>query len=419
MSEPERFDEAETESDDEHPEAPQDQLSGELSRPIEEQELTPEEEAELRRAAARIRSVLNPHITSLLADIQKTGALARFQSDYFKFGRLHLSDSVLKGITGKGVLDTSLLGKGALARGLIGPKMPSTTLAKLMPATAVDPQWAKNLQFINSDMYKLSGVGQAHLATLNSVLAKNADFGFNKQAARWAAQFASQQNSWLKTIGPRLASLTFRIYPANLQAIEGLEFQSVEQVVMLDGIALYGVPRTAIAQALIEADSSGARREILGRRWKAISADCRAAMDECENASVVCYIPFALAALDALDGGNPKAAQALAASVLDTIVNGYFGNKRYDLTPSTRTTTTVEYENFTVREFIAFAPLWQAYQKFRVEHGDPIPRTFSRHASVHGVSSRQFSRRNAIQVLMFVCGLLLFLDEEATSAEAA
>lgn len=153
-------------------------------------------------------------------------------------------------------------------------------------------------------------------------------------------------------MGPA-GKLTFTIYPANLQAIEGLEFQ----VVMLDGIALYGIPRTtAIAQSLIEADSTSARREILGRRWKAISADCRSALDDCESASVASYVPFALAALDALDGGNPQAAQALAASVLDTVVNGYFGNKRYDLTPNKRTTTTAEYENFTVREFIAFAP---------------------------------------------------------------
>lgn len=419
MSEEEGNDEGQPKSKDQEPKTPLDELAEELTKPMEEQQLIPEEEGELRRAAARIRSVLNPHITSVLADIQNTGALARFRRDYAKLGRLNLPDSMRKRVMGKGVLDTGLLGRGALAKGLIGPTMPRNTLSKLMPSLAVDPPWAKHLKLINSDIYKLSGVSQSHLTALNSVLAKNADFGFNDAAAKWAAQFASQQNSWLKTIGPRLAKLTFRIYPANLQAIEGLGFQVVEQAVMLDGIALYGIPRTAIAQALIEADSTSARREVLGRRWKAISADCRAALEDCETSSVASYVPFALAALDALDGGNPQAAQALAASVLDTVVNEYFGNKRFDLTPNRRTTTTAEYQNFTVREFIAFAPLWQAYQKYRVEDGDPIPRTFSRHASVHGVSSRQFSRRNAVQALMFICGLLLFLDEEDSSAEAA
>ena len=68
---------------------------------------------------------------------------------------------------------------------------------------------------------------------------------------------------------------------------------------------------------------------------------------------------------------------------------------------------------------MAFAPLWQAYQKYKLEDGDPIPRTFSRHASVHGVGPRQFSKRNAVQGLLFVCSLLLFLDEQAVSLKAA
>jgi hypothetical protein len=80
---------------------------------------------------------------------------------------------------------------------------------------------------------------------------------------------------------------------------------------------------------------------------------------------------------------------------------GYFGERRFDLTPNRRTTSAAEYDNFTVREFIAFAPLWQAYQKCRTEDGDRIPGTFSRHASVHGVSARQFSLRNSVQAVLF------------------
>lgn len=247
----------------------------------------------------------------------------------------------------------------------------------------------------------------------------NADFGFNSAAAKIAAQFAAQQNSLLASIGPKLASFKFNIYPSNLRDIEGLVIEDVEAVVMLDGIALYGVPRREIAEKLVRAASTAARRDILGRRSKAIAADCRAALEGCNSSSVASYVSFALSALDALDAGNHQAAQALAASVLDTVVNGYFGKQRFSLTPNKKTTTSAEYDKFTVREFIAFAPLWQAYQKYKVEDGDPIPRTFSRHASVHGVSSRQFSKRNAIQGLLFVSSLLAFLDEQAVRLEAA
>jgi hypothetical protein len=80
-------------------------------------------------------------------------------------------------------------------------------------------------------------------------------------------------------------------YPPNLRAIEGMYFEDVEKVVMADGIALYGVPRTAIAEALIRADSAAKRREILGSRWKAISADCRVAVLACQSDPVTPYVP--------------------------------------------------------------------------------------------------------------------------------
>lgn len=396
--------------DEPHPEGDKANDSGseDASEPsedsAEERELTPEEERQLREAAARIRSALNPSITSALASIQRSGALNRLVKDMDKWRRLGIGDSVLKGMLGKGVLSSSF---------------DSATLAKLMPATALKPSWIEQLKLIDSDVYKVSGIGQSNLTALNSVLAKNADFGFNNTAAKIAAQFAARQNSLLASIGPKLASLKFNIYPANLQGIEGLRIEEVEAVVMLDGIALYGVPRQEITEKLIRAESTAARRKILGRRWKAIASDCRAALEGCKSASIATYVSFAVSALDALDSGNHQAAQALAASVLDTVVNGYFGKERYALTPNRTTTTAAEYDKFTVREFIVFAPLWQAYQKYKVEDGDPIPRTFSRHASVHGISSRQFSKRNAVQSLLFISSLLLFLDEQAVKLEAA
>ena len=93
-------------------------------------------------------------------------------------------------------------------------------------------------------------------------------------------------------------------------------------------------------------------------------------------------------------------------------MTAYFGADRYDYTPNRRTTTNAAYEEFTVREFIAMAPIWQAYQQFYVEKGDPVPRTFSRHATAHTVSPRQYSRRNAIQGLLLACSLIYFFNEQ-------
>jgi hypothetical protein len=383
------------------PSDPVEDLREQLQEPAdgEEPELIPDEREQRRQATTRIQDVLNLRIQSVFSDITRTGAFSKFTADMNRFARLNLPDSIFKGVVGK--------------------TLPSTTLSKLLSSIAVGSPWLKQMQFINSDVYKLRGIGQSNLSSLSDLLVKNLDFRFDKTAAKLAAQFAERQSSWLKTIGPTLAKLKSSFYPDNLLAIEDLEFEEVEEVVMLDGIALYGVPRTELCEKLIRAETTSARRDILGRRWKAISADCRTAVAGCDSATVAPYVSFVIAALDALDAENPKAAQAMAASVLDTVVNGYFGNERYKLTPNNKTKGTTEFEKFTLKEFIAFAPLWQAYQKYKTKDRDAVPSTFSRHATVHGVSQRQFSRRNAVQAVLFVSSLLLFLDEEASFVEVA
>ena len=48
-----------------------------------------------------------------------------------------------------------------------------------------------------------------------------------------------------------------------------------------------------------------------------------------------------------------------------------------------------------------------------MEDGDCVPTTFSRNATAHTVSPRQFNRRNAVQGMLFACSLLYFFNEQA------
>jgi hypothetical protein len=182
-------------------------------------------------------------------------------------------------------------------------------------------------------------------------------------------------------------------------------------------IPLYGVPRTDIAEALIRADSVSKRREILGRRWRAISADCRAAVAGCTSESVAPYVSFALAALNALDAGHTEPAQALAGSLVDTLATGYFGNERHRYTPSKKNTTTDAYNEFTIREFIAFGPIWQTYQQFFVSNGDRVPGPSAGTPRHTRSASASTTGANAVQHVMLVCSLLCRLNEEAAPLE--
>jgi hypothetical protein len=269
-------------------------------------------------------------------------------------------------------------------------------------------------EVINSDVFERMAAAQANFYKITEQLTKNIDFA--GIAAQVAKTFAAQQLALTKNLAPAIEAMRAEFYPPNIREVSQLRFQAVNEVVMADGIALYGLPRKSTAEALVRANSTSERREVLGRRWRTISADCREVVLNCTSGAVAQYVPFALAALDALDVGHTAAAQALTGSLIDAIVAAYFGNDRYKYTPSSRNRTTVAYNEFTIREFIAFAPMWQAYQQFFVSNGDKVPATFSRNATAHTVSARQFNRRNATQGLMLASSLLYRLDEESKTA---
>jgi hypothetical protein len=235
-----------------------------------------------------------------------------------------------------------------------------------------------------------------------------ANFGWNSPLQVIASQLAKQHSAWLKN----LTKLDFKMpYPSNLDGIEDLKLAEIEQVILMEGIPLHGVPRMAIAKALIRAESPEKRREILGRRWKAISVDCRAHVRGCTTAQIEPLARFAVLALDALDAGHNEAAQSLAANLLDTMLNTHMPVQRKSLVPGKKVTTSEHYRELAVREWLAFGPIWRAHQNYWPGNGDPIPRTFNRHATVHGVSTSQFSKRNAIQGLMLVSSVLRYADD--------
>lgn len=389
----ENADQEETEGGGEHPADPSSETLRKAlqnrrakSAGDEQKDLTPEEQEASRKSFETVRRAVNP-----LANIK----LPTYT--FPKMPQIGLSPAVVKNLTGaSGIYDR--------------------VAKSYLPGVQIQQNWVKNMGIINSDFMKNAGLLQTQ--PLIQRLMKGVDFGGFNQYAK-LAQVGARQASWFRDIIPNLDRLKAAFWPPNLRDIEDLDMEDVEAVVMLDGIGLYNVPRASIAQALIRADSAAKRREILGRRWKAISADCRDAMDGCKSKTLASYVPTAIAALDALDAGHTQAAQALVGSLTDSILIAYLGDDRYLYTPNRKTKDSEAYKKFGIRKFIALAPMWQAYQQFWAKNGDAVPTTFNRNATAHTVSSRQFNRRNAVQGLLFVCGLITFLDELAQVREAS
>lgn len=251
---------------DDDPDKPQDDA---------EAELTAEQRERLRKSMDSLSRAIVPidlKLHNLLSP-----AFSKLAADMVRLPAFKLQESTLKNLT-------VMSGIAEAAR-----SAQLTMTSAMKPFLDQQALWIKQFQFINSDVFNSVALAQSNLNAIAAQLTKNVDFGLSGPFAKLAQQIAAQQSSWLKDLGPTLATFKLSFYPPNLRDIDRLRLEEVEEVVMVDGIALYSVPRTAIAEALIRADGASKRRDILGRRWKAISADCRTAAGTCKSEAVAPY----------------------------------------------------------------------------------------------------------------------------------
>ncbi len=204
-----------------------------------------------------------------------------------------------------------------------------------------------------------------------------------------------------------------RVYPENWQGVTGLRFKTLKGILLDEGIPLVGVPRRSTVQAILDAPDAAARRAVVGRRWRSTLTDCETALGSFERRELRGQISFALKAISALWDGHPEAGQALAANLLDTLLRAHFTADFKTITSNKPNGKRLELDDYTVRVAWAIAPVWAAYRQFWTSNGDPVPRTFGRHASAHAVSRTQYNRTNAVLGIMLVTSLLWLCEHEA------
>lgn len=109
---------------------------------------------------------------------------------------------------------------------------------------------------------------------------------------------------------------------------------------------------------------------------KPIIDDCAAVLEQTDRAVVGDELGFALDWLGAMPAGHSRSAQAMFTVTLVKLIYRFYPDQA-------------------ARRLIT-----------NRKKGDDVSRYYSRHASVHGVSSRQFSKRNCVQVPMLVTSLI-------------
>jgi hypothetical protein len=228
------------------------------------------------------------------------------------------------------------------------------------------------------------------------------------------SQFLERHQDQIRAIAEGFELIRQQALPPNWRDLELPDLEVIYAIAHDEGLPLVGIPSSTTMRLLLAAADAPARRRIISRRWIEITDDCRRELLTIVRPELQKYVEFANSSVAAMEDGHYRPAQALAANLLDTILRETFeSDLRTIVMKHPRAGGTFDMEDFSIRVAFTLAPIWRAHKEFRTSMGDQIPHVYGRHPSVHAVSSRQYSRINAVISLMLVTSLLRLLHSDA------
>ncbi|WP_291473274.1 hypothetical protein [Corynebacterium sp.] len=205
-----------------------------------------------------------------------------------------------------------------------------------------------------------------------------------------------------------IQKLNRNLLPPNLRELaDEINFSDVREFLREEAIPLYLVPRARTALRFLRAADRPVRRQILNACFESLVEDCEEVLEQVDHPEVETEAEFALNGVAALRDGHERAAQALFTLIFDTLISRFYPDKNVRMTITNRKADVPEIINgMGYRDVSMWLPVWNAHGKFHPKPGAPVPWQFSRHATVHKVSRKQYSQRNTVQSLMLVTSLI-------------
>ena len=244
-------------------------------------------------------------------------------------------------------------------------------------------------------------------------------------AARWNLDVLGGID--LSRFPPFETNFTFPVFDNHWEGIQGLlptnwpkdvRYGRAQKIQMREGIPLVWVPRPRIVHELVEASSPKARSKIIVKRSARLVADVEKSLLVLDDYEPMAFqVGVVRQAIDAYGRGHVEAAQMALSCVLDALV---IDQLEYRHAAVPREIEKLNNEAAMVDFVLAssLAPLVSAYSPYFPHRGDPIPKRFNRHASVHSGNKRQFNQRNVLVAMMLVVSFMRSVRHFAGVKEA-
>lgn len=238
--------------------------------------------------------------------------------------------------------------------------------------------------------------------------------------------FRSFVSGWIDSLqlpdfGEILRALDAQTILENLREL-GITESDIDGLsgVLHDGIPLFWLPRARISRRLIAAETSAARRQIIGNERTALIEDCKGVLELITNTDYL-FEADRLREVAELIPSHHTAAQALATTTLDSLLYRISWEKQqvYDVITSNRKRHQAGHEetararlqgDLGRRGSLALAPVRTLYEQFEPRSPGRVPTQLNKHASFHRVHPFQYHKRNATIALMLATSVLFYMS---------
>ena len=204
------------------------------------------------------------------------------------------------------------------------------------------------------------------------------------------------------------------LLPPNLRPLyEEITIQQVINFVEAEGIPLYIVPSASIALRLLNAATREKRRKLLNTCSHKIVEDCENVLSSCVSDSTASHVFLVRDGIAAWKQGNYASAQAVFTVSLDALILELIPNSnlRREIT-NHKDAAPESLKQGKITTYCVWLPVYNAHSVFHKRQGDVVPREYSRHATIHGGTKWQFSKRNCIQSLMLATSLIGYKEQQ-------
>lgn len=202
-----------------------------------------------------------------------------------------------------------------------------------------------------------------------------------------------------------------RSFPPNWTDKQTLSVSTANLEVMLlnEGLPLAWVPPHSVVKKLFAASNASERRKILFDNRKGIIKACHTELKAIDEPKLKEYVDFAIESAESIEAGRWRASQALSTNLIDSMIWRLFDSQ--SKSTLTNQKQRIDWKSYPIREAVVFGGIWGSYSRY--QPGDAnIPGKYTRHASAHAVSNRQYTKINALIALMHLTAFIKLISED-------